>query len=135
MHVQLYILLQSLVAKPDQLIKRRGKLGLVGINKTIGEVREWLEERMDKQIQIDAATGKLNTFIVEPFLPHEQSDEFYVCIYATRSGNTILFHHEGGVEIGDVESKAKCLEMDIEDSLNIETVMPLISEAPREKKR
>lgn len=126
---------QSLVVKPDQLIKRRGKLGLVGINKTLGEVREWLEERMDKQIQIDAANGRLNTFIVEPLLPHKQSDEFYVCIYATRSGNTILFHHEGGVEIGDVESKAKCLEMDIEDSLNIESVMPLISEAPKEKKR
>lgn len=34
-----------------------------------------------------------------------QNEEFYVCIYAQRDCDTILFHHEGGVEIGDVDSK------------------------------
>ena len=34
-----------------------------------------------------------------------QSEEFYVCIYAGRVGNTVLFHHEGGVDIGDVDAK------------------------------
>jgi succinyl-CoA synthetase beta subunit len=28
-----------------------------------------------------------------------------VCIYAQRDCDTILFHHEGGVDIGDVDSK------------------------------
>jgi succinyl-CoA synthetase beta subunit len=28
-----------------------------------------------------------------------------VCIYAQRNCDTILFHHEGGVDIGDVDSK------------------------------
>ena len=28
-----------------------------------------------------------------------------MCIYSHRHGDTILFHHEGGVDIGDVESK------------------------------
>ena len=30
-----------------------------------------------------------------------------MCIYAQRNCDTILFHHEGGVEIGDVESKVR----------------------------
>ena len=44
----------------------------------------------------------MSNFIIEPFIPHEQQDEFYVCIYSHREGETILFHHEGGVDIGDV---------------------------------
>ena len=31
-----------------------------------------------------------------------------MCIYAQRDCDTILFHHEGGVEIGDVDSKVSC---------------------------
>lgn len=49
--------------------------------------------------------GKLSNFIIEPFVPHTQQDEYYVCIYSHREGETILFHHEGGVDIGDVDAK------------------------------
>ena len=34
-----------------------------------------------------------------------QNEEFYVCIYSHRSADTILFHHEGGIDIGDVDAK------------------------------
>ena len=34
-----------------------------------------------------------------------QSEEFYICILSHRYGDTILFHHEGGIDIGDVDSK------------------------------
>jgi len=76
------------VVKPDQLIKRRGKLGLIKVDASLAEVKEWLSQKMgdviqaSKQIyqhvndilllQIGAAVGKLSTFIVEPFLPHDQ---------------------------------------------------------------
>lgn len=36
-----------------------------------------------------------------------QEEESYVGIYSHRAGDTILFHHEGGVDIGDVESKVR----------------------------
>jgi len=39
-----------------------------------------------------------------------QNEEFYVCIYSHREGDTILFHHEGGVEIGDVDAKVNMLQ-------------------------
>ena len=36
-----------------------------------------------------------------------QEEEYYVCIYSHRYADTILFHHEGGVDIGDVDNKVR----------------------------
>lgn len=44
--------LQKLVVKPDQLIKRRGKLGLIKVNATLDEVKQWVDERMYKDIKV-----------------------------------------------------------------------------------
>lgn len=41
-----------LVVKPDQLIKRRGKAGLLAVNKTWPEVQAWVSERMGKNQQV-----------------------------------------------------------------------------------
>jgi len=97
------------VCKPDQLLKRRGKLGLVGLNLTLEQAVAWIKERADKPITVEGVNGVLDTFIVEPFVPHKV--EVYVCILNTREGETILFHHEGGVDVGDVESKAKRMDI------------------------
>jgi len=113
---------EKLVAKPDQLIKRRGKLGLIKVNANIDEVRQWVTERIGKDIKIGKATGKLRSFIIEPFLPHSQSEEAYICIYSHRFGDTILFHHEGGVDIGDVDAKALKLEVPIDNTPTIEQI-------------
>ncbi len=69
---------QKLVVKPDQLLKRRGKLGLVKVNATLSEVQSWVGEHMEKELTVDKATGKLNNFIVEPFVAHKPEEEFYV---------------------------------------------------------
>lgn len=45
-------LLQRLVVKPDQLIKRRGKLGLVGVNLDLNGVKEWLKPRLMKETTV-----------------------------------------------------------------------------------
>lgn len=45
-------LLQKLIAKPDQLIKRRGKLGLIKINATLSEVKQWIQEKMATEIEV-----------------------------------------------------------------------------------
>lgn len=45
-------LLQRLVVKPDQLIKRRGKLGLVGVNLDLNGVRGWLKSRLMKETTV-----------------------------------------------------------------------------------
>ncbi|ORY83471.1 citrate synthase-like protein [Leucosporidium creatinivorum] len=101
-----WVFTEKLVVKPDQLIKRRGKAGLLALNKEWSEGRKWIEERAGKQVLVEKTTGTLNTFIVEPFLPHPSDSEFYICINSVREGDVILFTHEGGVEVGDVDAKA-----------------------------
>jgi len=75
-----WLLEAKLVVKPDQLIKRRGKAGLLAINKTWSEVKDWIKERMSKECKVEVVSGILDHFIVEPFVPHKQSDEYYICI-------------------------------------------------------
>lgn len=102
-----WLLTEKLVVKPDQLIKRRGKLGLLGINLDWAHVKQWISERAGKEIQVmlcvcmsgsssahynlhsystqvDAVKGTLKSFIIEPFVPHAQETEHYICIQALR---------------------------------------------------
>ncbi|CAG02337.1 unnamed protein product, partial [Tetraodon nigroviridis] len=47
-----WLLTERLVVKPDQLIKRRGKLGLVGVNLDLNGVRDWLKSRLMKETTV-----------------------------------------------------------------------------------
>jgi len=42
----------KLVAKPDQLIKRRGKSGLLLLNKDWQQAKEWIVARAGKEVQV-----------------------------------------------------------------------------------
>ncbi|KAH7912617.1 ATP citrate lyase [Hygrophoropsis aurantiaca] len=105
-HLPSWVATTKLVAKPDQLIKRRGKAGLLALNKDWQQAKEWIVQRAGKPQQVESVTGTLSTFILEPFLPHPSNTEYYVCITSAREGDSILFTHEGGVDIGDVDAKA-----------------------------
>lgn len=72
------------VAKPDQLIKRRGKSGLLALNKTWPEAREWIAARAGKAQQVEHVQGVLRQFLVEPFVPHPEGTEYYICINSGR---------------------------------------------------
>lgn len=111
-----WLLHTKLVVKPDQLIKRRGKLGLIGIGLDWPEVKEWISERRQKEIQIDKVSGVLDHFIIDKYVPHNlELDEYYLCIRSNRDGEEILFSDCGGINVGDVDSKAKRLQIDIDD--------------------
>lgn len=183
--------MQLLVAKPDQLIKRRGKLGLVKVKLDFDAAKAWIHEHMHKDItvgrqpaplpvrstalhaethtrpgvchrQVGKATGKLHHFVLEPFVAHEQarvvtspahpsfchpgphspppcpiaaqSDEYYLCIYAERHHNTILFHHEGGVDIGDVDAKATKLHVGLTEEPTADHLKAhLLAQVPPER--
>lgn len=121
--------------KPDQLIKRRGKLGLIAVNKNFQQVKTWVNERMGKDQKIGNATGKLRNFIIEPFIPHKETEEAYVCIYSHRTADTILFYHQGGVDIGDVDSKALKLEVAVGTETTIDQIQKvLLTEIESSKK-
>ena len=116
---------KKLVVKPDQLIKRRGKNRLILVGANFNQAQEWIVEKSKKPITIygkfdadgkpaDKGTvGQLTHFIIEPMVPHKDADEYYVAIMSTKTGDTILFYHEGGVNIGDVDAKASRLEVPI----------------------
>ena len=72
------------VAKPDQLIKRRGKSGLLALNKPWAEAKAWVAERARKEQQVEHTTGLLTQFLVEPFVPHPQDTEYYININSVR---------------------------------------------------
>ena len=72
------------VAKPDQLIKRRGKSGLLKLNATWQEAKEWIEARANKVQKVEHIDGVLRNFLVEPFVPHPQETEYYININSVR---------------------------------------------------
>ena len=58
-----------------------------------------------------------------------------MCIYAAREGDWVLFHHEGGVDVGDVDSKAQKLLVAVDEKLTESMVMQqLLSHAPQSRK-
>ncbi|KAG0153682.1 hypothetical protein PDIDSM_2336 [Penicillium digitatum] len=122
------------VAQPDQLIKRRGKSGLLALNKTWTEAREWIEARATKDVQVETVTGVLRQFLVEPFVPHPQETEYYININSVREGDWILFTHEGGVDVGDVDAKAEKLLIPVnlkQYPSNEEIAATLLSKVPK----
>lgn len=145
------------MAKPDQLIKRRGKLGLIKVwvntnhifkfnhdsrltrsckRPKRGLMRKWTRkykwacsafkganfkmmlsdwkcEREAHKIHYwtfcspQAGWWTLYSFLLL-FILLLQEEEYYICIYASRNCDTILFTHEGGVDVGDVDAKVCC---------------------------
>lgn len=79
------------VAKPDQLIKRRGKSGLLALNKTWADARAWIQERAGKPQKVETVDGVLRQFLVEPFVPHPQNTEYYININSVREVRASLF--------------------------------------------
>lgn len=64
-----------------------------------------------------------------------QEEEFYVCVYAAREGDYVLFYHEGGVDVGDVDAKAQKLLVAVDEKLNESDVKKhLLQHAPADKK-
>ena len=127
---------EKLVVKPDQLIKRRGKSKLLLLNASWKEAEKWIKERMNKPITVGTVTGFLDHFIVEPFIPHKENDEYYLAIISKREGDEILFHHEGGINVGDVDAKAVRLIVPIgEYSKSADIEKKLLSKVPADRKK
>ncbi|KAI1491965.1 hypothetical protein F5X96DRAFT_437583 [Biscogniauxia mediterranea] len=122
------------VAKPDQLIKRRGKSGLLALNKTWPEAKAWIAERAGKTQKVEHTEGVLRQFLVEPFVPHPDGTEYYININSVRDGDWILFTHEGGVDVGDVDAKAEKLLIPVDLSQypsNEEIASTLLKKVPQ----
>jgi ATP citrate (pro-S)-lyase len=126
---------EKLVVKPDQLIKRRGKSKLLLLNTTWNDAEKWIKERMSKPVTVGTVTGILDHFIVEPFIPHNETDEYYLAILSERDGDQILFHHQGGINVGDIDAKAARMKIPIATSPTAADIeKQLLTNVPKERR-
>ncbi len=139
---------EKLVVKPDQLIKRRGKNKLILVGANWETAKKWIKDKSKGPITIygkfDAegkpldkgTTGQLTHFIVEPMVPHKESDECYVSIMSTRTGDAILFYHQGGVNVGDVDAKASRMDVTVGNfPTQAEITKKLLGKVPEKRRK
>ena len=57
-----------LVAKPDELFGKRGKLGYVKIAENFESAKEWIKGFRGKEVMVGKRIGRLDHFLIEPFI-------------------------------------------------------------------
>ncbi|KAK2421977.1 ATP-citrate lyase A-1 [Trifolium repens] len=122
----------KLVVKPDMLFGKRGKSGLVALNLDLAEVAGFVKERLGKEVEMGGCKGPITTFIVEPFIPH--NEEYYLNIVSERLGNSISFSECGGIDIEENWDKVKTVFIPTGESLTSENISALIATLPLEVK-
>ncbi|VVB61893.1 ATP citrate lyase citrate-binding protein [uncultured archaeon] len=130
-----WLMKEKLVVKPDQLIKRRGKSKLLLLNVDWKEAEKWIKQHMNKPVTVGTVTGTLDHFIVEPFVPHNENDEYYLAILSQREGDQILFHRQGGINVGDIDAKAVRMSIPIGTYPSASDIeKKLLSNVPKERR-
>ncbi|XP_050117437.1 ATP-citrate synthase alpha chain protein 2-like isoform X2 [Malus sylvestris] len=119
-----------LVVKPDMLFGKRGKSGLVALNLDMAQVAEFVKQRLGKEVEMGGCKAPITTFIVEPFMPHDQ--EFYLSIVSERLGSTVSFSECGGIEIEENWDKVKTIFLPTEKPMTNDACAPLIATLPLE---
>nr|GLL49974.1 ATP-citrate synthase alpha chain protein 1 [Ipomoea trifida] len=122
----------KLVVKPDMLFGKRGKSGLVALKLDLAEVAVFVKERLGKEVEMGGCKGPITTFIVEPFVPH--NEEFYLNIVSERLGCSISFSECGGIEIEENWDKVKTIFVPTGVSLTSDLCAPLVATLPLEIK-
>jgi len=124
---------KPLVAKPDMLFGKRGKNGLVlfKINRpgdvTLEDAIKWIDEKRATKQKVyfsfdgDTPTGEpsedyLTHFIVEPFTPHTQEQEYYISATVVGDDDVLYMSAEGGMEVEENWDKVVEVRFKITDS-------------------
>lgn len=107
---------KALVAKPDMLFGKRGKNGLVLFRDakpgdvSLAKAISWIDEKSSKEQAVyfsfdgDTPTGEpsvdmLTHFVVEPFTPHAQEEEYYISATCVGDDDVLYMSAEGGMEV------------------------------------
>jgi ATP-citrate lyase beta-subunit len=107
---------KTLVAKPDMLFGKRGKNDLVLFkDQKPGDVKlakaaSWIDEKSSSKQEVyfsfdgdtptgDASIDMLTHFIVEPFTPHTQEEEYYISATCVGDEDMLYMSAEGGMEV------------------------------------
>ena len=114
---------EPLVAKPDMLFGKRGKNGLVLFrDKKPGDVSldvaaKWIDEKISHDVTLlSGQHGRLTHFVVEPFTPHTQDQEYYISATTVGEDDVLYMSAEGGMEVE--ENWDKVVEVHIPITMN-----------------
>ena len=125
-----------LVVKPDMLFGKRGKNDLVYYKQTNpGDVTlenaiQWINDKQKQsKTLLDGSTGDLTRFIVEPFIPHEQSAEYYVSFRFDGLDDVISMSASGGVDIEDNWDSVTEIRVSV-DSEDSDATALIVSQVP-----
>jgi len=107
---------KTLVAKPDMLFGKRGKNGLVLFRDskvgdvTLAKASSWIDEKASSKQSVyfsfhgdtpdgEPKTDMLTHFVVEPFAPHTQEQEYYISATCVGDDDMLYMSAEGGMEV------------------------------------
>lgn len=88
---------QKYVVKPDMLFGKRKQYGLVLMDASSEEVKQWIKKFRNKSFTVGKATGILTHFLIEPFIVHQK--EYYFSLTSVREGDLLQFSFSGGAGI------------------------------------
>ncbi len=125
---------KPLVAKPDMLFGKRGKNNLVlyKVNKpgdvTLEDAAKWIDEKRSTETTLlSGQKGVLTHFIVEPFTPHSEDEEYYIAATTLDEENDVLYMSaHGGMEVE--ENWDKVVEVKIPINATDEEIEKIIKE-------
>ncbi|BCD63875.1 ATP-citrate lyase beta-subunit [Nitratiruptor sp. YY08-14] len=125
---------KPLVAKPDMLFGKRGKNNLVlfKVNKpgdvTLEDAAKWIDEKRNQETTLlSGQKGVLTHFIVEPFTPHTEDEEYYIAATTLDENYDVLYMSaHGGMEVE--ENWDKVTEVKIPIDASDEEIEKLIKE-------
>ncbi len=107
---------KALVAKPDMLFGKRGKNDLVLFRDakpgdvSLEKAVSWIDEKSSTPQSVyfsfdgdtpvgEPKTDMLTHFIVEPFTPHSQEEEYYISATCVGDDDMLYMSAEGGMEV------------------------------------
>lgn len=108
----------KLVVKPNELFGRRGKLGLVKVNLSWTEAKEFIKNNLlGRELTIGKVKGIITRALVEKFTPHKEADEFMVSIKSVRQGAEVGLSMKGGMNVdADWEKNVKTIIIPAEEN-------------------
>ena len=137
---------KALVAKPDMLFGKRGKNGLVLFRDSkpgdvsLAKAISWIDEKSSSAQSVyfsfegdtphgEPKTDMLTHFVVEPFTPHTQEEEYYISATCVGDDDVLYMSAEGGMEVEEnwdkvVEVKFAITETEEEIAAKIKASIP-----------
>lgn len=112
------------VVKPDQLFWKRGKYGLVGVKLDVQGVKDRLLAHRNETRTINGVTDLLDTFLIEPFVPHEA--EYYISLSTERDADLVRFSVSWWIDIEENWESVREVRVGVREQLGEEHLVWLL---------